>query len=60
MEKRNFVTTLRTSGESSGLDGMVEEAAGLFGGDGGAREKKAESDFAKRASAEDEKTDSLS
>lgn len=59
MEKRNFVTSLRTSEESSGLDGMVDGAAGLFDGDKSC-EKKAESDFAKKASAEDERTDSLS
>lgn len=59
MEKRNFVTSMRTNGESSGVDGMVEKAASLFGG-GKPCEKKAESDFAKKASAEDEKTDSLS
>lgn len=59
MEKRNFVTSIRTNGESSGVDGMVEKAAGMFGG-GKAREKRAESDFAKKASAEDERTDSLS
>jgi hypothetical protein len=62
MEKRNFVTSLRTSGESSGVDSLVEGAAAMFGGTSGVKSAsaKAESEYAKRASIEDEKTDSLS
>ena len=64
MEKRNFVTSLRTSGESSGVDSLVEGAAAMFGGTSGVKSASAkaesESEYAKRASIEDEKTDSLS
>ena len=65
MEKRNFVTSLRTSGESSGMDSLVEGAAAMFGGTSGVKSASAkpaetESEYARRASAEDEKTDSLS
>ena len=62
MEKRNFVTPLRTSDESSGMDSLVDGAASLFGGGNvkTASGAKAESEYARKASAEDAKTDSLS
>ena len=50
MEKRNYVTTGRTV---ETVDEMIDGAAGLFG-----TEKKAATEFEKKASAEDEKSDS--
>lgn len=50
MEKRNYVTSGRTV---ETVDELIDGAAGLFG-----TEKKAENAFEKRASAEDEKSDS--
>lgn len=50
IEKRNYVTSRRTV---ETVDGMIDEAAGLFG-----TEKKAENAFEKKASSEDEKSDS--
>lgn len=53
MEKRNFVTSVRTADSANGddVDSLVKEASSLFGG------KKKEDPFEKKASAEDEKAD---
>lgn len=53
MEKRNYVTSGRTVETGKSVDSMIEDAAVLFG-----TEKKAENSFEKKASAEDEKSDS--
>lgn len=53
MEKRNFVTSCRTSEASKNDDELVDSAASLFGS-----KAKNASEYEKRASAEDEKTDS--
>ena len=54
MEKRNFVTSARTPMDgASDIDDILEAGSASWGG---ARMKKA-SDFEKKASAEDEKTD---
>ena len=55
MEKRNFVTNVRTSGVSDIGDALVDAAFSTFG----EKRAKTASDMAKKASAEDEKTDSL-
>jgi hypothetical protein len=55
MEKRNFVTQIRTSSVSDIGDSLVDTASTLFGGK---NQKKAD-DFTKKAAAEDEKSDSL-
>ena len=55
MEKRNFVTNVRTSGVSGIGDELVDAAVNTFG----EKQEKTASDMAKKASAEDEKTDSL-
>lgn len=59
MEKRNFVTSIRTSEESAGVDELVDNTVHLFGGNSQNLSKKA-SEYEKKASAEDEKSDSIS
>ena len=50
MEKRNYVTSARTVETT---DRMIDDAAGLFG-----TVKKTDNAFEKKASEEDEKSDS--
>lgn len=52
MEKRNFVTSVRTGAGASDIDDVLEAGAKAFG----RTQKKADS-FEKKASAEDEKSD---
>lgn len=52
MEKRNFVTSIRTGAGASDIDDIIEAGAKALGG----AEKKANA-FEKKASAEDEKSD---
>ena len=59
MEKRNFVTSVRTTDGSSDDDAMLKSAADMFSGKRDATDKgvKGLDDFVKKASAEDEKSD---
>ena len=59
MEKRNFVTSVRTTDGSSYDDAMLKSAADMFSGKRDATDKgvKDLDDFVKKASAEDEKSD---
>ena len=59
MEKRNFVTSIRTSCESAGADELIDGATQLFGENSKNLIKEA-SEYEKKASAEDEKSDSIS
>lgn len=55
MEKRNFVTSARTPMQgASDIDDIIDAGSAAFGK---AREKRA-SEFVKKASEEDEKSDS--
>lgn len=54
MEKRNFVTPIRTSGVSDVGDELVNAAKTAFG----EKMAKIASEFEEKASKEDEKTDS--
>ena len=60
MEKRNFVTSLRTADGSKVGDDLVDGAASLFGSKDGQTLTKKASEYEKKASEEDEKSDSLS
>jgi hypothetical protein len=60
MEKRNFVTSMRTSAESPGIDEMVSAASACFGGDQVKKEASVDNsreDLVKKSSMEDEKSD---
>ena len=59
MEKRNFVTSMRTSAESPSVDEMIDRAASGFGGGTCKQASSCEkgADFVKKASLEDEKSD---
>lgn len=59
MEKRNFVTSKRSYNDFHAIDDIVDAAAAGFGVKSAQSGLKAKSatEFAKKASAEDEKTD---
>lgn len=59
MEKRNFVTSLRTTDGSKVCDDLVDKAISLFGGKSDQNLTKKASDYEKKLSEEDEKSDSL-
>lgn len=55
MEKRNFVTPIRTPDGVDIAEDLIKESADLFGGG----TKKTASEFEKKAMSEDEKSDSI-
>lgn len=55
MEKRNFVTSVRTPMDgASDIDGILDAGAQVF-----KKARREKSEFQKKASAEDERTDTL-
>lgn len=59
MEKRNFVTSVRTTDGSSDDDAMLKAAADMFSGKTESSVKGGQGldEFVKKASAEDERSD---